>query len=154
MGWNLPTLGEMQSQRRAKMKSELPSRLEKRKQDDRIDAAKLDKWRKEIHARDGNRCRYSKVKVERTLRLQPNRCECHHIEPRSNKAVRYDRRNGVQLSYLVHERIERGDLQLVGSRFFRADDDELYIDADAPIFVFRWNERDHRTAGWTFDKVI
>jgi hypothetical protein len=154
MGFNIPTLGEMQSQRRAKQKSELPSKLDKRKQDDRIDHALLDKWRREVHTREGNKCRYSKVKVERTLRLQPNRCECHHVEPRSNKVTRYDRRNGLQLAYVIHERIERGDLKLVGSRFFTADDGKDYLNADFPIFVLVWRERDHRTHGWVFDRVI
>jgi hypothetical protein len=154
MVFNLPTLAEMQSQRRALRKDQIPTRLDARKEDDRIDHSKLDKWRKEIHARDGNRCRYSRVKVERTLRLQPNRCECHHIEPRSNKITRYDRRNGLQVSFMVHERIERGDLRLIGTRFFQADDGSSYINADFPIIVLQWRERDHRTHGWVFDKVI
>jgi hypothetical protein len=135
-------------------KDQIPSRLDKRKQDDRIDHSLLDKWRKEVHVRDGNRCRYSKVKVERTLRLQPNRCECHHIEPRANKVTRYDRRNGVQFAFVIHERIERGDLKLIGTKFFQGDDGQTYINADFPIIVLAWRERDHRTHGYVFDRVI
>lgn len=140
--------------RRAIRKDQIPTKLDARKQDDRIDHAKLEKWRKEVHERDGNRCRYSKVKVERTLRLQPNRSECHHIEPRANRATRYDRRNGIRFAFVIHDRLERGDLKLIGSRFFVADDGQVYINADFPVFVLVWRERDHRTHGWVFDRVI
>lgn len=141
-------------ERCAKTKAELPSKLDARKQDDRIDHSLLDKWRKAIHLRDGNRCRYSRVKVERTLRLQPNRCECHHLEPRSNKVTRYLRQNGIQLAFIIHERIERGDLKLIGTKFFLGDDGQTYINADFPIIVLVWRERDSRTHGFVFDRVI
>jgi len=93
------------------------------------DRTQLSVWRNAIFKRDKGLCRCCGVKVIRCLELCDKRAECHHLEGRANKAVRYDVRNGVLLCAWCHESVERGKLRVearesfvVGQRaYFNAD---------------------------------
>ena len=118
---NLPTLDEVNAVKRATPKHELPSkvdRLKARLAEDREDGRKLSAWSKAVRTRDDYVDRYDGKACAKGLEPHPRRGEAHHIEPRSNWDVRYDPRNGLTLAYENHERLERGELRVVGSRRF------------------------------------
>lgn len=136
----------------AQPKHAASSRLDTRTQDDRIDHARLAHWRCAVRARD-QVSRYSRTRVVVTIRLQHNQAQCHHIAGRAEKAVRYDVRNGILLNAVEHEAVERGSLQLLGTRFFD-EAGKTYLNADFPVFVLKWRERQSINSGWVFDRVI
>ena len=64
--------------------------------------------------------------------LHPDTAHAQHVEPRSNADVRYDRRNGITLSALTHDRVERHQLRIVGTAWFEVNGKQ-YVDCDAPV---------------------
>ena len=133
MGWrDLPTLAEMQAQRRAQPKRTRVDRAIQNDADKRQDAAKLRKWALAVKARDKWIDRYDGQPIIKTLELVPRQAQAHHIVPRSDKAVRYDVRNGIALSLTTHDLVERNELVIVGTRFFTKAG-KRYIDATHPV---------------------
>lgn len=126
-GLNLPTLAETPKGGWRKDTPE-PTRLAKKTADAKEDkrawlAAKLTVWQ-----RDEGLDRLTKRKVKKTLALDPLRGEVHHLEPRAFKPLRYDPRNLILLSLETHERVERNELRIVGTKFFTFEG-KRYIDA-------------------------
>lgn len=110
----------------------LMSKADRRKADEKA----LDKWRQEIWTRDKGKDRYTGKKVVRTLELQPNRGECHHIIGRVDRAVRYVVKNGLLLSYETHLRFEAGELVIVKGQSYRhPKENKPCWDADWPLEV-------------------
>lgn len=102
--------------------------------DRKADEKALSTWRRAVQRRDGTVCRCCKRRVSSALTVAPERRECHHIAPRADAAVRYDRRNGLLLCLADHERIERGQLHLVqkAALMFRIGT-KVYINGDKDV---------------------
>ena len=96
------------------------------------DRHQLVKWAVAVKLRDGYRDRYTGARLRRTMNLDPDRAEAHHIVPREVRAVRYDVRNGITLSLAHHEAVERGELKIEGTAWFEIDG-VTYIDATFPV---------------------
>ncbi|MEO8679241.1 MAG: HNH endonuclease signature motif containing protein [Vicinamibacterales bacterium] len=79
--------------------------LDVQKADDRDEKAAERKWRKEVIARDGNKCRCCKRTVVAQLDLAGNRREIHHVTPRADQAVRWDKRNGIVVCADCHQKL-------------------------------------------------
>lgn len=129
------TMAEVNAQRRATPKHELPTKLDRaveKKAADRKDEQQLAAWSLAVKVRDLWTCRKTGKRLKRTRQLDPLRAEAHHIVSRSDEAVRYDIRNGVALSYEVHEAVERNTLQIVGTRFF-VKNGQKYINGNFPV---------------------
>ncbi|HXJ72357.1 MAG TPA: hypothetical protein VNM37_05875, partial [Candidatus Dormibacteraeota bacterium] len=148
---HLPTLAEMRSVARAipKFTSDhvgikkpgVQTKLERAQAKDtarNTDRNKLRAWATKVKKRDEWKDRYDGQPVLKTAELHPRRAEAHHIEPRGNKDTRYDVRNGLCLSYEVHDRVERNDLIIVGTKFFEVNG-RRYIDGTSPV-KFRENK--------------
>lgn len=75
-------------------------------------------WARAVKDRDQWKDRKTGAIVRSTRQLDPLRAEAHHIEPKSNRALRYDVRNGVCLSLATHEAVELHQLRIVGTVFF------------------------------------
>jgi hypothetical protein len=127
--FNLPTMADVNATRRATPKGSEPSRLEIKAAKKVDDKREWERAKKEVWARDQSRDRLTKRKVIKTLELHPRRGEVHHLEPRENKALRYDRRNLILLSLETHERVTKHELAIVGTRFF-THEGKQHIDAD------------------------
>lgn len=67
------------------------------------DAQQLVAWAFAVKTRDQWRDRCTGRRLLRTRSLDPLRAEAHHIVDRSDRAVRYDVRNGLCLSLQTHE---------------------------------------------------
>lgn len=100
------------------------------------DAKKLRDWALAVKDRDLWKDRKTGVRVRRTRDLDPLRGEAHHIEPKSNKATRYDIRNGVTLAYQTHFDVEHFKYRIEGTVFFRKDG-ATYIDGTHPVTFVR-----------------
>jgi hypothetical protein len=100
------------------------------------DKQKLEIWARAVKDRDRWRDRKTGVRVHSTRQLDPLRAEAHHIEPRENKDVRYDVRNGICLSLETHERVELNQLRIEGTVFFRKNG-ATYIDGRYPVTFVR-----------------
>lgn len=100
------------------------------------DQKKLRAWAYAVKDRDKWTDRKTGVRVLRTRQLDPLRAEAHHIEPRENKATRYDVRNGLCLSFATHYLIETNQLRIAGTQFFRTGG-STYIDATFPVLFVR-----------------
>ncbi len=74
--------------------------------------------------------------VKSTRQLDPDRAEAHHIEPRTDWAVRHDVRNGVCLSFATHYLVETNQLRIEGTKFFRKNG-ARYIDGTYPVTFVR-----------------
>jgi hypothetical protein len=101
-----------------------------------LDVQKLRVWAKAVKDRDRWTDRNTGRRVLSTRQLDPLRAEAHHIEPKDNKATRYDVRNGVTLSFDTHERVEHHQLRIEGTVYFRVKG-ARYIDATFPVFFVR-----------------
>lgn len=124
----LPTLAEMRARPLAQPK---PSRLEravKEKKADGEDARKLREWAMAVKQRDEYIDRYTDQRTHKTAAADPDRAEAHHIVGRADQAVRHDVRNGICVSWRTHERLERGELEVVGTHWFTLAG-KRYIDA-------------------------
>ncbi len=140
MALNLPTMAEVNQQRRAVPKHEIPTRLQE-KTDERRDEKKAEeRWRKELWARDKGHCRWCKRKVVKTLELLPERGERHHVVPRENRVTRWDARAALLVCLACHQRLtgkvggER--FVVVASKTFTVDGVQ-YPDCRKPVIYKR-----------------
>lgn len=113
-------------------KSPHGTRLDQAEADRKADEKALETWKKAVRARDGKFCRCCKRKIVVTMTLQANRAECHHITGRAHKPTRTDVRNGLQLCLGCHQKVERAEIQIVGSVFFTIGNRE-YVDGSQPV---------------------
>lgn len=137
---DLLTLAEAQAVPRATPKGELETKLDRamanktaRLQDER----ELRAWALAVKHRDQWKDRKTGKRVTRTLSLDPDRAEAHHIEPKGNWVTRYDLRNGVTLSYAHHDQVERGVYRIEGTAWFTGEDGARYIDGTHPVTFVR-----------------
>jgi hypothetical protein len=93
-------------------------------------------WALAVKIRDHWKDRKTGVRVLSTRSLDPLRAEAHHIEPKSNRATRYDVRNGVTLSLATHFAVEHGQLRIEGTVFFRKGGCR-YIDGTFAVYFVR-----------------
>ena len=134
----LRTLAEMHARPRAVPKPN--TRLERaidRKAARLLDATKLRKWASAVKDRDQWRDRKSGVKVRSPRDLDPLRAEAHHLEPKSNKLLRYDIRNGITLSFEHHFDVEHYRYRIEGTVWFVAENGCRYIDGTYPVIFVR-----------------
>jgi hypothetical protein len=100
------------------------------------DKKALDAWAFAVKLRDLWKDRKTGVRVRRTRDLDPLRAEAHHIVSKDDRAVRYDVRNGVCLSFATHEAVEHNRLRIEGTVFFRKGG-QTYIDGTFPVYFVR-----------------
>jgi hypothetical protein len=131
-----PTLAQQQSSRRAEAKPTKLDRAIANKVADNEDARKLKAWAREVKGLDGWKDRLTGRIVKPVLRLVPDRAEAHHVEPRQNYDVRYDVRNGLTLSFESHEKVERNEILIEGTKFFKVNR-RRYIDCRQPVKFLR-----------------
>jgi hypothetical protein len=99
------------------------------------DAKQLRAWAFAVKDRDRWRDRKTGRRVLRTLSLDPDRGEAHHLVSKDDPAVRYDVRNGLTLSLQSHLEVEQGRYRIEGTAWFTVKG-QRYIDAThAVIFV-------------------
>ena len=132
---NLPTLAEVNAERRATPKGAEPSRLqvkEAKRKDESKDEAR---WRAEVWKRDGGKCRWCGREVVKSLELRADRGECHHVSGRVVKAIRWDRRNGLLACATCHERLtgKVAEKHVIESKHTFSVDGIQYINADKPV---------------------
>jgi hypothetical protein len=136
MTFKLPTLAEMDAQLRGKPQLKGASRVEMKDDDRAIDKEKLDKFKQVVWLRDKGRCRKCGVKVLKTLTLTAKRGEVNHVAGRSDRAVRYDPRNGILLcNSPCHEQVTGAvnvKVVIVGTVFFEVSGTR-YINAAKPV---------------------
>jgi len=135
----LRTLADTNATPRAIRKADLPTKLDRAIANKVVrlaDKRQLDQWAFAVKERDRWRDRKTGVRVHRTRQLDPLRAEAHHIEPKEDPAVRYDVRNGICLSFATHFAIERHELAIEGTRWFRKGG-ARYIDGSAPVIFVR-----------------
>ncbi len=107
---NLPTLVEAQQQRRAQPKAQtkLERKVKKALDDARAGAA----FRHAVWKRDEGLCRICKRKVARTLTLQANRGEVHHIKGRNvTPEDRYNVAAAILCCAGCHINLQRHEIQ-------------------------------------------
>lgn len=135
-----PTLNDLRRTRYAPPKvAEGKSRREV-KAEERSDEAKKEKaWHKAITKRDGDECRWCHRKVVTCLDRLPERREHHHVSGRVVDAIRWDRRNGLQLCGTCHDRVtgKVNEKFLIYSKHTFSVDGIAYINADKPVFYKR-----------------
>jgi predicted HNH restriction endonuclease len=110
---DLPTLAEMQAQRRATPKHALVTRLEQKADKQKADTKAMLAFRAAVFKRDGGKCRICHKKVVRTLALVANRAEAHH--KRGRRVAPEDRYN-VATALLTcakcHQAIHMGRIEV------------------------------------------
>jgi hypothetical protein len=135
----LRTLAELQATPRATRKDQLGSKLDRAiaKKAARLDdAIKLRTWAAAVKTRDQWTDRKTGQRVRSTRQLDPLRAEAHHIEPKENRAVRYDVRNGICLSFATHFLVTQHHYRIDGTAWF-SKGGVTYIDATAPVYFVR-----------------
>jgi hypothetical protein len=100
------------------------------------DKKKLEQWAREVKERDKWKDRKTGVRVRSTRDLDPLRAEAHHIEPKENKATRYDIRNGITLSFEHHYLVTTHQLRIEGTKYFTKHG-QRYIDGTAPVYFVK-----------------
>ncbi len=100
------------------------------------DARKLAAWSLAVKTRDHWKDRKTGVIVRSTRQLDPLRAEAHHIEPKENKALRYDVRNGLTLSFFTHFLVTHRKLRIEGTVFFYVGGCK-YINGNFPVVFVR-----------------
>lgn len=100
------------------------------------DARKLRVWALAVKTRDLWKDRKTGARVHASRSLDPLRAEAHHIEPKSNRALRYDVRNGVTLSLQTHEDVTHNRYRIEGTAWFTIRGCR-YINADFPVYFVR-----------------
>jgi len=117
---HLPTLAEMRAKPLALPKSATPKTDHAKavQRSASADRRALTAWANTVKKRDKWKDRYDGQRVIRIIGPHPRRAEAHHIVSRADQAVRYDVRNGLTLSLENHEKVERGLLRIVGTKFF------------------------------------
>lgn len=140
---DLPDLDDARRLRPLKQKHETKTRAQEKAEKDKDDEAALAQWRSACRRRDRNRCRVCGRKVVVTLEHTTKRAECHHIEPRANKALRHDRRNGLTVHLGCHELLQRRELVIVQDKahlFTLEPNGKHYWNADQPMEFRRPDE--------------
>lgn len=100
------------------------------------DARLLRHWALAVKTRDQWKDRKTGQRVLKTLSLDPDRAEAHHLVSRDDLQVRYDVRNGVTLSLKTHLEVTLGRYRIEGTVFFRKQGGR-YIDATYPVIFVR-----------------
>lgn len=136
---DLPTLAEQQATPRATPKHALETRLDRaiaskaaRLEDER----RLRAWALAVKHRDSWKDRKTGQRLRRCLELDPLRAEAHHVAGKEDVMVRYDVRNGLTLSALVHDQVSRGQLAIEGTAWFTIAGTR-YIDCTKPVIFVR-----------------
>lgn len=101
-----------------------------------LDRRKLVAWSFAVKSRDQWRDRKTGVRLLRTLNLDPLRAEAYHVVSRDDRAVRYDVRNGITLSLVTHDAVERGLYRIEGTAWFTVQGTRC-IDASSPVRFVR-----------------
>ena len=101
------------------------------------DAQRLRVWATAVKIRDRWRDRHTGRRVFASRQLHPDRAEAHHIVSKTDRAVRYDVRNGLTLSLSTHTAVELHRLRIVGTAWF-IKGGVRYIDATAPVRLVPW----------------
>lgn len=101
-----------------------------------LDAKKLREWAFAVKERDLWKDRKTGVRVRRTRDLDPLRAEAHHIEPKENRDTRYDIRNGICLSFEMHELVTHNTYRIEGTVWF-VKNGVRYIDGTYPVTFVR-----------------
>jgi hypothetical protein len=133
----LPTLAERG--RCATPKYLVPTKADRARDKEkarRKDDRKLTQWARDVKRLDDWTDRYTLRFVKPVGRgvsvTHPDAGHAHHIEPRENWDVRYDVRNGITLSFTTHDKVERGKLRIVGTKFFTVNG-RKYINGREPV---------------------
>lgn len=133
----VPDAEDVPDLRPLKQKHEVKTRAEEAKAAEREDDKALEKWRLACRLRDKGKCRVCGRKVDVTLKRIPKRAECHHIERREFKPLRYDRRNGLTVHLEpCHDLLTRHELVIVQDKkhlFQLEPGGKLYWNADHPM---------------------
>jgi len=129
---DLPTLAEMQAQRRAVPKYEMPTRDDERKVDTKAAATAWEACKKAVDVRDKFKCRACKRKVVKTLTRCPERAEhAHLVRRRKESALMTDSRNVLLLCHFCHEKFDRHKLSVIQTAGLMFQfDGHSFIDAD------------------------
>ncbi len=99
------------------------------------DERQLRAWATAVKARDQWKDRKTGQRVLKTLSLDPDRAEAHHVVSKDDWTVRHDLRNGLCLSLKTHLDVEMGKYRIEGTQFFRKGGCR-YVDCTyAVIFV-------------------
>lgn len=133
---DLLTLDQANAVPHATPKDQLETKLDRaiaNKAERLEDERKLRAWALAVKHRDQWKDQKTGRRVLRTLSLDPDRAEAHHVEPKSNYVTRYDVRNGLTLSYENHAKVERGDYRIEGTAWFTGEDGGRYIDCTYPV---------------------
>jgi hypothetical protein len=134
---SLPTLAQVHAVRRGGPKPS--TKLERaiaHKAARLLDVAKLRTWARAVKNRDQWKDVKTGQRVLSTRQLDPLRAEAHHIEPKSNKATRYDVRNGITLSLATHLLVETYVYRIEGTAWFTIDGGR-YVDGTFPVIFIR-----------------
>lgn len=134
---DLPTLAEQQSVPRAIKKPH--TRLDRaiaNKAARLLDAQQLRAWAVAVKTRDHWTDRKTGRRVTRTLALDADRAEAHHLEGKDDHAVRYDVRNGICLSLATHDAVTTGKYRVDGTVYFKKHG-VRYIDGRFPVIFVR-----------------
>lgn len=141
---NLPTPDDVRRLRPVVQKGQTKTRAQEKDEAEKADEQALEKWRAACRRRDRHRCRVCGRKVDVTLKRIPRQATTHHIEPRSNRALRYDRRNGLTCCLEpCHDQLQRRELVIVQAKehlFTLEPDGKLYWNADEPMTFKRPEE--------------
>lgn len=133
-----PSLDALSRTARAVPKSEIKTRMDRaieKKQDKREDERKLATWAKAVKNRDKWTDMYTGRPVKKPGKvsiIDPDVAHAHHGEPRENYDVRYDIRNGITLSALTHEKVEKNELAIVGKHYFVVNG-KRYLNLSKPV---------------------
>ena len=136
---DLLTLAEAQATPRAKTKHALDTRLDRaiaNKAARLLDAKRLREWSFAVKTRDKWKDRKTGRRVLRTLNLDADRAESHHVVSRDDWAVRYDVRNGICLSLATHDAVTRGQIAIEGTVWFSIRGTR-YVDCTYPVVFVR-----------------
>jgi hypothetical protein len=132
---DLPTLGQLQATPRATPKYELETKLDRAMANKAArlkDARELRAWASAVKGLDHWKDRKTGKRVIKTLSLDPDRAEAHHVAGKDDWAVRYDVRNGICVSLATHLRVTRGQLRIEGTVWFTVQGTR-YINARFPV---------------------
>src|SRR6185436_9474242 len=101
-----------------------------------LDAQQLRAWALAVKTRDQWTDRRTGKRVVSARRLDPDRAEAHHLEPRENQATRYDVRNGICLSFATHFAVTHCVYRIEGTAWFTLGGVK-YIDGTYPVIFVR-----------------
>ena len=115
------------------------SRLRSKMANKKEDAKRLSAWRQVVYLRDEGKCRCcgcATIKLRVGI-LFAQRAECHHVEPRVNRATRYETRNGLLLCYSCHSRVTgkvNNKHHIKGTAWFFGTDGRRYVNCNHKVY--------------------